>query len=255
MSPKVLRLVGAALFIIGGCSLILMGMIGAAPSLWYFLCYCVLPIIGVVWLWRPPLAAALSIGPLISVVALLQHFSGMWAVSRSWAVAVIAGLTGAAVLVVAALRGFPKWRSPVVLSLAFVTCAFATDRLFTNKVAIHTYQMYVAIDGHAPWGDVGPEWSHGSLPTVLYRSRGDSYCYDAFQSEELRQRLASKDGHTVAVEYNIFSGFGKERSYNVRSVDGLLLNNGQHAIRDFERFGGQILGNTGTSAPAEDNCR
>jgi hypothetical protein len=259
MSPKapgvVLRAVGAALFIIGGCSLTLMGMVGAAPSLWYFFCYCALPIIGIVWLWRPPLAAALSIGPLISVVALLQHASGMWGFSRSWAAAVIAGLTVAAVLVVAALRGFPKWRLPVVLSLAFVTCAFATDRLFTNKVAIRTYQMYVAINGHAPWGDVGPEWSDGSPPIVVYRRLGDSYCYDAFQSEELRQRLASKDGHTVNVEYNIFSDFGKQRSYNVRSVDGLLLNNGQHTLRDFERFGGQILGNSGTSARSVDSCR
>jgi len=168
---------------------------------------------------------------------------------------VIAGLTAAVLLVVSALRGFPKWRLPVVLSLAFVTCAFATDRLFTNKLTIRTYEMNVAINGHAPWGDVGPEWSDGSLPIVLHRRLGDGYCYDAFRSEELRQRLALKDGHTVKVEYNILSDFGKERSYNVRSVDGLLLNDGQHTVRDFERFGGQIFGNIGASPRAADNCR
>jgi hypothetical protein len=176
----------------------------------------------------------------------------MWAFSRIWTASVIAGLIAATALVVGALRGFRKWQLPVVLSLAFATSAFATDRLFTNKTSIRSYQMNVAISGHAPWGDVGSELSGNSLPIVLYRRVGDSYCYDAFQSEELRQRLAPKDGHTITVEYNIFSDFGKERGYNVRSVDGLLLANGQHTVRDFERFGGQILGN-GDSSP--DNCR
>jgi hypothetical protein len=251
-NPTILRIIGALLFIIGGGALTLMSLAGAAPSLWYFLCFCALPIVGIIWIWRPPLAAGLSIGPLISVGALLVYVSGMWAFSRMSAAAVIVGLTTAIVLVVTALRGFPSWRLPVVASLAFVSITFATDHLFTNKTTVRTYQMYVAVNGHAPWGEVGPERSDGSAPVVLYRRVGNSYCYDAFQSEELRQRLAPKDGHTITVEYNIFSDFGKERSYNVRSIDGLLLANGQHIVRDFERFGGQILGN-GDSPP--DNCR
>ena len=259
MSPEVSRLalrgVGPPLFIIGGAFLILMSAMGAAPSMWYFFCYCALPVVGIVWIWQPSLAAALSIGPLISLVASMQYVPGMWASSRSWSASLITALIAAGVLVVAALRGFTKWQLPVVLSLAFVTSAFATDRLFTNKTSIHSYQMYVAVDGHAPWGDVGPDWSGGSLPVVLYRRVGDSYCYDAFKSEELRQRLASRDGRTVEVEYNIFSDFGKERSYNVRSVDGILLNEAQRTVRDFERFGGQILGNTATSAHGLDSCR
>jgi hypothetical protein len=259
MSPEVsrlaLRAVGAPLFIIGGAVLILMSALGAAPSMWYFFCYCALPVVGIAWLWRPSLAAALSIGPLISLVALMQYVPGMWASSRSWAAYLIAGLIAAATLVVGALRGFRKWQRPVVLSLLFVTSAFATDRLFTNKTSMRSYQMYVAINGHTPWGDVGSRWSGDSQPVVLYRRVGDSYCYDAFQSEELRQRLAPKDGRTVEVEYNIFRDFGKERSYNVRSVDGFLLNEGQHTVRDFERFGGQILANTGSSARSLDSCR
>jgi len=59
---------------------------------------------------------------------------------------VVAGLATAIVLVIAALRGFYHWRLPVVLSLAFVTGAFATDRLFTNKVTVRTYQMHVAVN-------------------------------------------------------------------------------------------------------------
>lgn len=255
VSPLALRAVGAPLFIIGGSLLVLMSALGAAPSMWYFFCYCALPLVGIVWLWRPSLAAAFSIGPLISLVALMQYVPVMWASSRIWAAAVIAGLIAASALVIGALRGFRKWQLPVVLSLAFATFAFATDRFFTNKTSIRSYEMNVAINGRAPWGEVGPQWSGNSLPIVLYRRVGDSYCYDAFQSEELRQRLSLKDGRTVEVEYNIFSDFGKERSYNVRSVDGLLLNDGKRTVRDFERFGGQILGRTSTSANGPDNCR
>jgi hypothetical protein len=243
--PAVFRAVAASLFIIGGCLLILMSGVGAAPSLWYFFCYCALPIIGIVWLWRPTVAAALSIGPLIAVAALLQYASGMSSFS-AW---VIVGLAAAAVFVAGTLRRASSWRLPLVVSLSFVTCAFAIDRLFTNNVTVRAHQMQVAVDGHAPWGDVGPEY------IVLYRRVGDSYCYDAFRSEDLRQRLASKNGQTVRVEYNIFSDFGRERGYNVRSIDGLLLNNAEHSVRHYEQFGGEVLGNQGTSARTNHNCR
>ena len=248
----ILRVAGALLFIGGGSGLILMSATGAAPSLWYFLCYCALPVVGFVWIWRPSLAAGFGIGPLISIVALLQDVSGMWAFSRVWAATVVVGLATAAILTAVALRGFHSWRLPVILSLAFVSISFAADRLFTNKTTVRSHQMYVALNGHVPWGEVGPEWSDGSAALVLYRRVGTSYCYDAFQSEELRRRLESKDGHPVTVEYNIFSDFGKERGYNVRSVDGLLLAIGQHTVRDFERFGGQVLENGASSL---DNCR
>lgn len=259
MSPETsllaLRALGAPLFIIGGSLLVLMSALGAAPSMWYFLCYCALALVGIVWLWKPSLAAALSIGPLISIVALMQYVPGMWAYSRIWAASVIAGLLLALALVVGALRRFRNWQLPIVLSVAFAISAFATDRLFTNKTSIRSYQMNVAINGRAPWGDVGPQWSGNSLPIVLYRRLGDGYCYDAFQSEELRQRLSPKNGRTVEVQYNIFSDFGKERSYNVRSVDGLVLNDGKRTVRDFERFGGHILGSTSIPANGVDNCR
>lgn len=55
----------------------------------------------------------------------------------------------------------------------------------------------------------------------------------------------------MTVEYNVFSDFGHERSYNVRSVDGVLLAEGRRVVKDAERFGGQIL--TDGSRPPE--CR
>lgn len=248
------RAAAALLFTIGGGVLILFSLLGG-PSLWYFICFCALPIIGILWFFRPRVAAALSIGPLIAVAALLQYASGMWAFSRPWAIGVTVGLTAASMLVAGTLRRAANWQMPLLISLLFVASAFAVDRTFTNKVTVHTYQMQVVVDGHAPWGDVGPESPQGSSPIVLYRRVGDSYCYDAFQSEELRQRLAQKNDQTVRVEYNIFSDFGKERSYNIRSVDGLLLNDAQRTVRQYEQFGGEVLANQGTSARANENCR
>jgi len=248
------RAVGALLFIVGGGMLIVSSLLGG-PSFWQFLCFCALPIIGIVWLWRPALAAALSIGPLIAVAALLQYASGMWSFSRLWAAGVIVGLAAALVLVARTLGSAASCRSPLVLSLLFVTTAFAIDRLFTNELTVRAYQMQVAVDGHAPWGDVGPQSPHLSPPIVLYRRVGGNYCYEAFQSDELHQRLAPKNGQTVRVEYNILSDFGKQRSYNVGSIDGLVFNNAKGTVRQYEQFGGEVLANAGTSARDNDNCR
>jgi len=245
MSPAI-RFPTAVLFIVGGCCLVFMSMLGG-PSLWYFACFCALIPIGVLWLWRPSLAALLSIGPLVSVAALCQYLSGVWLGALAFVFLV------AAVLVAAELREAKGWWLPLALSLAFLGASFGADRLFTNKNTIKTYQMYVAVDGNAPWGEVGPEWPDGSPPVVVYRRMGTGYCYDGFHSKELHDRLASVGGRMVNVEYNTFSDFGREHSYNVRSVDGLVLNQGQKVVRHFDSFGGHILGE-GEAATSTDEC-
>jgi hypothetical protein len=50
------------------------------------------------------------------------------------------------------------------------------------------------------------------------------------------------------MQINIFKDFGTEHAYNVRSVDGMLLANGHRVVKDAERFGGQILGSSGSSS-------
>ena len=222
-----------------GGLLTLLSLLVGAPSFWYFPCFWVLTPLGILWCWRPSLAAALSVGPLVAAAAILRYQSGVW--FGLWAACLIA----AAIFVVAALRNSRHWKVPLFISLVFLATAFCTDRLFTNKVTIKTFQMGLALDGKAPWGDVGPQGKDGTLPIVLYRRIGTSYCYVALESQELRDRLAAKRGDTVTVEYNVFSDFGRERSYNVRSVDGILLHNGEYVVKDAERFGGQILGDGG----------
>jgi len=250
-SQTLVRLIGALVFVVGGGLLSLMGTMGAAPSFWYLICFWTFPLIGLLWFWKPDLGAALSIGPLLSLALMLRYFPGMWEFSKVWASAFAVALLSALALVSLALRGFRRWPIPVSMSFLFVTCAFATDRLFTNKITVRSHQMYIAIDGHAPWGDVGDAGT--ASPVVLYRRVGAGYCYVAFDSSELRRRLMPKSGQEVVVEYNVFSDFGKERGYNVRSVDGLILANGELVVRDYERSGGRILG-PGDAQSSTDDC-
>lgn len=240
----VFRISSVILFVLAGTYLALMGAF-VAPSFWYISCFYALPIVGVFWAWRPQIAAALSFGPLIAVAALLPYLSGVWLASG------IAALILALLCVIVAVRDVRSVRVALAISLSFLCASLLVDRLFTDKVLIRSYEVKVALDGDTPWGTVGPEWSGNERPIVLYRQAGESYCYVAFNSSELRHRLANKDGRAVQIQVNIFKDFGREHAYNVRSVDGLLLAIGHRVVKDAERFGGQILGPSGR--PSE-NC-
>jgi len=242
LKPDSSRILAGTLFTIGAGCLALLPLLGA-PSFWYFPCgYALVPLC-LVWWRRPSLAAALSVGPLVASAVLVRDSSGAWL--ATWA----AFLLAAVIPVLIELRKGQGWKLPLILSLSFLLASFCTDRLFTNKASIKTFQMDVALDGHAPWGDVGPEWEGGPAPLVLYRRVGTSYCYEAFKSQELRDRLAQEHRNSVTVEYNLFSDFGRERSYNVRSVDGVVLTNGQRVVKDVWQFGGQVLAD-GAPAPS-----
>jgi hypothetical protein len=102
-------------------------------------------------------------------------------------------------------------------------------------------EMSVAFDGKAPWGDVGPESENEKAPTVLYRKVGKSYCYTAFQIPALREHLQQTSKTHVIVEYNIFTTFGHEGKYTLRSVDGVPLADGNRVIQRTQEFGGQVL--------------
>jgi hypothetical protein len=234
-SRAISRIVAGTLFTVGGACLTLVLLLGA-PSFWYIPCVCALIPLGFLW-WSgaPSLAAALSVGPLIAVTALLRFLSGKW-------FAILAGcLVVALFFVILALRDNRRWRIPLSISLVFLAVAFSSDRLFTSKGRVKTFQMSIALDGKVPWGQLGPDWQDGTPPLVLYRSVNGSYCYTVFKSQELHDRLAQKRGDTVTVEYNVFSDFGRTRSHNVRSVDGILLSDGHHMVKDAERFSGEML--------------
>jgi hypothetical protein len=98
--------------------------------------------------------------------------------------------------------------------------------------------------------DIDSAFGCSQLLVYPVRLRANSAGLRVVAVSELRNRLAEKGGDGVMVEYNVFSDFGHEQSYNVRSVDGLLLADGRHAVKDAERFGGQML--TDNSRPP--NC-
>ena len=229
------RIVAGTLFTVGGICLTLALLLGT-PSFWYFPCVCALIPLGFVWWFcRPSLAAALSVGPLVAAAALLRFLSGTW-------FAILAGcLIAALAFVLLALRDSRRWRIPLFIYLAYLAAAFCTDRLFTSKVKVKTFQMSIVLDGKAPWGQVSPDWNDGTPPLVLYRDLYGSFCYTVFRSQELHDRLAQRRANTVTVEYNVFSDFGRTRSYNVRSVDGVLLHDGERVVKDAERFSGEML--------------
>ena len=125
----------------------------------------------------------------------------------------------------------------VLLSVAVA----AIIGLNLHHVHIREYEMDVALNGKAPWGDVGPATDAGSVPTVLYRKVGESYCYTAFQLPSLRDRLTRENKSHVTVEYNVFTTLGKERGYTLRSVDGIPLANGNQIFQKTQESGGQVL--------------
>jgi hypothetical protein len=229
------RIVAGTLFTVGGVCLTLVALVGT-PSFWYIPCICALIPLGFVWWFcKPSVAAALSLGPLVATTALLRFVSGTWFAIFATCLAV------AFSIVLLALLNGSGWRTPLIISLAYVAAAFGTDRVFMSKVKIATFQMKALLNGRAPWGQVAPDWNDGTPPLVIYRDQSGSFCYTVLRSQELLDRIAQKHTDTVAVEYNVFSDFGHTRSFNVRSVDGVLLADGQRVFKDAERFSGEML--------------
>jgi len=122
-----------------------------------------------------------------------------------------------------------NWR--VVLAVV-VVCLVAGYLRFINRQGRRTYQAYVAVNGKAPMRIADAPWD-GPDGLVLYRTgRNGIICFDGFHSKDLHDRLAPKNGQAVTVEYDTFSDFGKIGGYNVHSVDGIVLANGTHLVRD-----------------------
>jgi hypothetical protein len=142
-------------------------------------------------------------------------------------------------------RKAPLYLSVVIL-LVIVAGLFVSKE-FVNRVSVRAFQMNIAPDGKVPWGEIGPEWDNGPAPVVLYRKVGDSYCYTALRSPELRDRAVVKSLTSVNVEYNVFSNFRRVNRYTLRTVDGESFAIGDRVIRDTQEFGGQVL--MGTSDP------
>jgi hypothetical protein len=122
-----------------------------------------------------------------------------------------------------------SWRLIVVILIAFLVAGYLR---FIDRPGRRTFQSYVALNGKGPMGIADAPWD-GADGVVLYRTgRNGVICYDGFHSKDLHDRLAAKNGQPVTVEYDTFSDFGKVNGYNVHSIDGMILANGTHLLRD-----------------------
>ncbi len=227
-SDSMLRFGSAAYFGLTGLLLIAVVFL-AAPRFWFFACACLYTLTAIAWAWRPHVAAALSVGPLLGLASLFRYCDGRC----YWTLAIVLVIAGG--LLVYALRRKGERTTSIyliVVSLAVVSLAFGVDRKFTNVMTVSKYEMEWSINAEAPWGEVGPAIEDGQPVVILYRRVADSFCYDAIYSSELRKHLAEQSKRYVTVEYNRFSDFGREGRYDIRSVDGLLINEREWRGRD-----------------------
>lgn len=237
-----LRAAFAIFFLVSGVVVYLFVAI-YGESFWYVPCAVLWAISSVAWLLRPSWAAGLSLFPVLGIAVMAvrtlpylpRSDAGSWLFPVCVAIALV--------LVGISFRFRQSRRiAPMAVSFSMVLVAFLVDRAFTDKLAIHSFTMNWSADGVAPWGAVETD-SKGEPPVVVYRSVNGGYCYDAVFSSELKVKLSASNKATAAVEYNVFSDFGRERSYNLHAVDGLIFNVGHKTVRSGEGYGGYVMNN------------
>jgi len=119
-----------------------------------------------------------------------------------------------------------KWS---ILIVVLVGGALVGYLVFMDKSGRRTFQEYVELEGHGPVDDSSLKRSDS---VVLYRTGANNVvCFNYFYSKELHDHLLGKNGQQVTVEYETYRSFGKVYAYNVQSVDGMTLANGQFTLR------------------------
>jgi hypothetical protein len=243
------RAASSVFFIASGLFLLLL-LLAWGDHFWEVPCVALWIIAGILWAVTPRWGAGFILAPIAGVISFALP------ISRSFPFAQEAYGFLAVLAVAVALTGFvlAKTRRKSALacavSLLLLLISFAVDRAFTHKLAVVAYQMNWSTDGRLPWlaaaqnqdtpynRDSGLRDSGGRV--IVYRKLGDSYCYDSFDSPELAQRLRAGGKDVVTVEYNVFSDFGKQRAYNVRSVDGLVFGKKTNEFQGGWIGGGQM---------------
>jgi hypothetical protein len=142
-----------------------------------------------------------------------------------------------------------------ILSAALMAAVFIGCISLVNRKGRRAFQAYVALSGQEPFGPINPPFPDPPDTVVLYRTGlGGVTCFDVFHSQELHKVLSSKDGKRVTVVYDTFSDFGKVRGYNVHSVDGIVLANGDRVLRPDFAVSGGIAGTPGSNISSKDAC-
>lgn len=203
-----------------GC-LLLEALIGA-PSFWWLIADGLLVIAALGGLFSSAVFAGVAI-PALAAITIGCLPLGLWHMASVLLFLVPVGFLWAGAILAAYFSAGQRaalWKG-VAVSSFILAAGFGVDRSFTNKVQVHSYEMQWAIGGDGPVG--GPAQEKGETRVVIYRHDSGAICYDAIYSSELAGYLAQKNKSRVHVEYETFYDFGKERAYNVRSIDGKLI--------------------------------
>jgi len=230
-----------ALALLGaGIYMVLMCLLGA-PSFWYLIASGCLVLGGLGGFFSTAFAGYFGL-PAIAMLSAAMLQLDVWH-KDSLAFLFSLGLAWVATLIALAVSrdSFKsKGLRYAVTSLAVLGAGFGVDRAFTNKIKVHTFEMSWAIGINDPLG-TGPESVDGQTKVVVYRRDQGFTCYDSIYSNELAQYLERNHNPTVRVEYEVFYDFGKDRAYNVRSIDGLLITKEGHPVlQTKDGFGGTI---------------
>jgi hypothetical protein len=97
-----------------------------------------------------------------------------------------------------------------------------------HQLRIKTIEMQFALNGKAPWGEVYMENVPPAEFVLLYREMPSSFCYVTIQSRYIHDQLVLSKKQKITVEFNKYYDFGHEGGFDVRSVDGVLVNDGIH---------------------------
>jgi hypothetical protein len=238
-----LRTFVALYFIFSGTLLLILTV--SSGLVFFTLCCSLLwTVSGFIWLSRPSAAARICAFPVLGIGAgfrwlllpsLREHFGR----PITWLdVLPLCCVVIALALVVITIRKTAGTPVPVAISLVLMVAGFFADRgMIIDQADVHSFSMKWTVDGSAPWSHVDFDAKKGP-PIVLYREYARGYCFDVLYSEELRRRLIESNKPTVMVEYTVLRDFGRERGYNLVSVDGWVFSQGGREVRPGYAGGG-----------------
>jgi hypothetical protein len=252
--------VATAIFVII-CGMFMSVMVVMGWNYLYLSCGILWTVSGFVLMWRPSFGARFGALPVLVIAVLMaplflppyRHHVEWSSIFWLYGSQLLCLCIALALIIFTIRKTSAPNFTPWIISFSLVFGSFLVNRAFVDRAATKSYRMYVALDGKGPLGLTGPPWD-GPDAVVLYRNgRNDVVCFDAFRSKEVHDSLLRKNGQSVTVEYDTFSDFGKVRGYNVHSVDGKILANGNHVLKP-EYAGSSGVAKAGVGTASEDDC-
>jgi hypothetical protein len=238
-----------SLLILGSGTYLLGSFVLGAPSFWWLIAGLLIVLAGLSGFFSLASTAGFALPALIVLSPLIMTLNVWNRESAPLLIALGLALISAGFSLILSRKNFwTAGRKYLIASSALLALGFGVDRAFTNKVKVHGFEMNWAVGSGDPMG-TGPDSKEGQKKVVIYRNDGTMTCYDAIYSNELADHLQLLQKPMVHVEYEVFYDFGKDRAYNVRSIDGLLITNEGHPVlRTADSFGGAIENGPTTGA-------